>query len=957
MEAASRETAGATTTLIVRYVRRHAGDDGVARLLALAGETRTAAELEDEHRWSTYEQKLALFDAAAEVLGDPHVTMHMGESALEHQVGAGLRVLLRALGSPRIVLANVAKACPKFSTVASMDAQEIDRNHAIVTYRLHDGYRPHRLDCELNIGLLRVIGPLFGLPPLGIEHTECQVTGAAHCVYRVSWSRRSRLPWRRSRRAHLEEQVTALAAQVESLQSTAADLVSSEQLETVLARIVARAATAVSATRYLLAVRLDDDRPMDVHYDGMTDADARALAADLAGGTTTVEDGRRIVIDVASARHSYGLLAAFYDEHDFFPHERRLLAAYARAAAAALDAASALDEARKRGATSDALLRLARALADLSGPDDVAAKLAEAVPAVLGAQSSIVMLWDHERDALSVRARMGWSADGEAFLDRLTIRPGDGPAIDEWLQAPEPRMVSRPGRGPFMHAVFEHLDVAAVAIVPIVRGGEVLGIVAAGFDTDQRIDRDETLSRCAGLADQAATAIQNGRLLEQIRHQALHDPLTGLPNRTLFEDHATRAMERAVRNDEPLTIVFVDLDRFKRINDGLGHEIGDAILVEVGHRVAGCVRAGDIVARIGGDEFTMLLHRVDALAALEIAERTRATLTEPFSLPSGDHVYVSASVGVASYPTDAQTYEDLVRNADIAMYRAKSRGRNNTQLYLPTQRVTGPTRIALEADLRTALQDPTDRSLWLAFQPEVELGSGRLRAVEALVRWRHPTMGELAPDQFLHLVHDGGLDAALDAWVLNEACHQLQLWEFRGFRIPRVAVNISASQCPRPELLAEVQCALDRHGVAPERLEIEITEDAAIDPDSGALEILRALRDLGVTLALDDFGVGHATFGFVRDLPIAKLKIDRSFLNRLDDHDRQSIVAAIVAMGDALGLEVLAEGVETAEQLAVLRDIGCPLGQGFLFGRPVPAEAVPDMVGRGALEAARAPRR
>jgi predicted signal transduction protein with EAL and GGDEF domain len=219
------------------------------------------------------------------------------------------------------------------------------------------------------------------------------------------------------------------------------------------------------------------------------------------------------------------------------------------------------------------------------------------------------MLWDDQRDALSVRARMGWSRDGEAFLDRLTIRPGDGPAIDEWLQAPEPRVVEQPGNGPFMRAVFEHLDVQAVAIVPIVRGGDVHGLVAAGFDEAQLVDREETLSRCAGLADQAATAIQNGRLLEQIQHQALHDALTGLPNRTLFEDHAARAMDRAVRNEEPLTIVFVDLDRFKRINDGLGHEIGDAILVEVARRVARCVRAGDVVARMGGDEFTMLLHR------------------------------------------------------------------------------------------------------------------------------------------------------------------------------------------------------------------------------------------------------------------------------------------------------------------------------------------------------------
>jgi diguanylate cyclase (GGDEF)-like protein len=958
MEGSSRETAGATICLIVRYVRGHLGDDGVARLLALAGESRSVAELEDERRWSTYEQKIALFEAAAEVLGDRHITMHMGESALEHQVGAGLRLLLRALGSPRIVLDNVAKACPKFSTVASMETLESDGSHAVIAYWLHEGHEPHRLDCELNIGLLRVVGPLFGLPPLAVDHTECQLLGAERCIYRVSWSRRSRLPWRRSRRSHLEEQVSALAAQVESLQSTAADLVSSDEIASVLGRIVERAASAVSATRYLLAVRMVDDGPLDVHHDGFTDSEARNVAAELVAMTLddTARDGRRIVIDVASARRNYGRLAAFYDEHDFFPHERRLLAAYARAAAAALDAASALEESRRRGATASALLGLASQLADLSAPDEVAARLAEALPPVLGASSAVVMLWDPKREELTVHARSGWTRSASSFLDRLSVRPDDAPGVSEWLAAPQPRMLVRDEVGPFMVRMFDEIEVSAVAVVPIVRSGELLGLVAAGFDHRDIVDREELLARSVGVADQAATAIQNGRLLEQIRHQALHDALTGLPNRTLFEDHAARALQRAERTDEPVTLVFVDLDRFKRINDGLGHEVGDAILRDVAQRVESCVRAGDIVARVGGDEFTMLLHQVDALSALEVAERTRARLAEPFVLASGDTVFVSASIGVASYPTDALIYEDLLRNADIAMYRAKGRGRNNTQLYMPTQHVNGPTRLALEAELRHALQDPGDRSLWLAFQPEVELATGRLRAVEALVRWRHPTMGELAPDEFLHLVRDGGLDEALDRWVLHEACRQLQLWEFRGVHIPRVAVNVSASQCSRPELLHTIRTALDEHALGPERLEIEVTEDAALDAEDGTLEVLRDIERCGVVLAIDDFGVGRSTFGFVRDLPIEKLKIDRSFLNRLDDHDRQSIVAAIVAMGDALGLDVLAEGVETVEQLEVLRGLGCRLGQGYLFGRPVPAEAVPDLVGRSLFEGERVAR-
>jgi diguanylate cyclase (GGDEF)-like protein len=792
----------------------------------------------------------------------------------------------------------------------------------------------------MNIGLMRVIGPLFGIPPLAIEHLECQVEGAPRCVYRVTWARRSRLPRPRRRQSHLEEQVAALTTQVDSLQSMAADLVSSDDLDSVLARIVARAAGAVTATRYLLVVAMDDHDAPKVHHDGFTDLEARAVAARLLEAPIDSADQRSIVIDVASARRHYGRLAAFYDEHDFFPHERKLLAAYARSAAAALDAASALEEARRRGETASALLALAHALADLTAPDEVAARLCEALPSVLGGDRALVALWDPTVAAFAVRARCGWDEDdAEAFTAALAGRP-HVPEVARWLSSPEPFLLRTEHRR--FGTVLEHLGLGATAVIPVTSHGELLGAAAVAFaESPVPDDVDELRARAAGVGDQAATALQNARLLEQMRHQALHDPVTGLPNRTLFEEHAARATQRSSRSGTELALLFVDLDRFKRINDSLGHEAGDAILHEVARRLEGCVRAGDVVARLGGDEFTLLLDNASLDESREVAARTLERLGEPIEV-TGETVFVSASIGVASFPSDGTSYAELLRNADAAMYRAKQRGRNNVQLHGARPAADGRSRLALEGDLRRALGGGD--GLWLAYQPEVDLVSGATVGLEALVRWLHPEHGELAPDEFLHVVRESGLDAPLDAWVLRTACRQVREWEHDGVDVPRVAVNVSASQCNRPELLEAVVDALAEFGVEPQQLELEISEDAALDAASEPLEVLQAIQRMQVGLALDDFGVGYSMFGFVRDLPVQKIKVDRSFLDRLDDHDRQSIVGAIVAMGDALGLDVLAEGVETPEQMSVLRRLGCRYGQGFLFGRPVPPAAVPDLL-------------
>ena len=661
--------------MIVRYVRRQAGDDGVARLLALAGESRSLEELEDEQRWSTYEQKIALMEAACTVLDDPAAVRRMGETALDHQVGPGIRVLLRALGSPRVVLSNVAKAVPKFSTVASMKTVEMETSHAVVTYRLHEPKAPHRCDCDLNIGLMTVIGPLFGMPPLDVEHLECQVDGAPECRYEVRWSKRG--PWFRRRRAaqrQAEDQVDALGAQLELLQSTTADLVSSDDVAEVLARIVLRAGTAVSAPRYLLVVREGASAPRRIHADGFADADLSGIAEEVLRAPLGA-NGSRLIIDVESSQRHYGRLAAFYDDHGFFAHEHRLLSAYARSAAAALDAATALDVARRRGAATAALLGLARSLADPSTPDAIARTVADAMPEILGAPASIVLLWTEARAELRVRGMCGWPAHVADWLAGAVLGPDDSPGLASLLAAPAP-MVLRNDESPgeFARELMERLGVGGIALAPVQKQGELLGLAVAAVDGTEAGRLEELVEQISAVADQAATALQNSSLLEQIRYQAVHDGLTGLANRELFEAEVQKALARSARDGEPLSMLFLDLDEFKEINDQYGHGAGDAVLCRVAERLTACARVGDSVARLHGDEFTMLFPGVAIDEARAIAERVRIAVDVPVTIGEID-VQVTASIGVASYPGDGCTREDLQRAADRAMYRAKHGGR------------------------------------------------------------------------------------------------------------------------------------------------------------------------------------------------------------------------------------------------------------------------------------------
>jgi diguanylate cyclase (GGDEF)-like protein len=423
---------------------------------------------------------------------------------------------------------------------------------------------------------------------------------------------------------------------------------------------------------------------------------------------------------------------------------------------------------------------------------------------------------------------------------------------------------------------------------------------------------------------------------EKIKDLAYHDTLTALPNRLVFTDRLALAVNQAQRQGSRLAVLFLDLDHFKVINDSLGHSLGDQLLQQVAGRLTGCLRAGDTVARLGGDEFTLLLPGVQGPAEAErVGGKVLDALREPYRLESRE-LFVTASMGISLYPDDGEDADTLVRNADAAMYRAKEQGRDSHRLYAPPMNEMATERLALESALRRALAND---ELVLHYQPLVEIETGRLHGVEALLRWRHPEKGLLWPSDFLSLAEATGLILPIGPWVLRTACAQAQAWHAQDLRDLRVAVNLSARQFQQPDLAEHVRRALRETGLPAHCLELEITETNAMQNTEATVRTFAELKALGVRISIDDFGIGYSSLGTLKRLPIDTLKIDRSFIRDITtDPDDAAIVTAVIAMAHTLKLNVVAEGVDTEEQLTFLRGYGCDLMQGHLFGPAAPAE-------------------
>jgi diguanylate cyclase (GGDEF)-like protein len=527
----------------------------------------------------------------------------------------------------------------------------------------------------------------------------------------------------------------------------------------------------------------------------------------------------------------------------------------------------------------------------------------------LGAERAAVLDVVDGGSALRLLAGAGLEA-GVSLGDRM-------PIADSLLASSAPVMGSKGLAGVEAQVAGEPFALLAVSGA----GGDV-GLGALG-------DGAATLESFAHLL---AGAVERASREAAIRHEAVHDALTGLPNRALLLDRLEQALHR---RDGGFAVLFLDVDHFKDVNDSFGHELGDQLLVAIADRLRTVVREGDTVARFGGDEFVVLCEGVqDALEAAGVAERVASAFVAPFRC-GAEELYARASIGVA-LPGESPDAAALLRDADAALYQAKELGRARWTLFDDRMRRAALERLRTETDLRRALERS---ELVLHYQPVVRLADQRIEAAEALVRWQHPERGLLGPGAFIRLAEDSGLIVPLGSWVIEETCRQIADWDAAG-ACPDVvvSVNLAARQLLEGDLAEVVAGALERHGVAPERLAVEITETVLVQEDSVAASVLKTLRDIGVRVHLDDFGTGYAGMGYVKRFPLDAIKLDRSFVAGLTtDRVDQAIVAAATGLAQALDMMVVAEGIETHEQRDALRALGADHGQGFLFGRPMPA--------------------
>jgi diguanylate cyclase (GGDEF)-like protein/PAS domain S-box-containing protein len=527
--------------------------------------------------------------------------------------------------------------------------------------------------------------------------------------------------------------------------------------------------------------------------------------------------------------------------------------------------------------------------------------------------------------------------EGNPYMARLMgLSPAQNisPSAPDGQSRPTTRLF-RDGRAlpaeeqPMQRAAAQGTEVVDMEM-DVVRDGQkvgtILGYAAPLFD--------ET-GRPRGAIGASLDITERKRAEEQIKSLAYHDALTGLPNRRLFQDRLSVAVAQAHRNSQRLAVLFLDLDRFKPVNDSLGHAAGDRLIQEVAERLRTCLREGDTVARLGGDEFTLLLPGVSQVVdAARVAEKVLDALRVPF-LIEGRELSSTASIGISLYPEDGRDADTLVKSADAAMYRAKQQGRDNYQLCAPALNATALERLALESSLRHAVgQD----ELVLHYQPVLDIATGRVQAMEALLRWRHPELGLVPPGDFIPLAEMTGLVIAFSPWVLRTACAQARAWQDAGHADLAVAVNLSARQFQHPDLPSQVKRALEESKLDAACLELEVSETSAMQAPESSTQTLRALKALGVRIAIDDFGTGSSSLSYLRRFPIDALKIDRSFTAEITpDPDDAAVANSVIALAHTLKLRVVAEGVETDDQLAFLSSRRCDQAQGFLFGSPRPA--------------------
>jgi diguanylate cyclase (GGDEF)-like protein len=914
-----RHFGGMMTRMLFEHLEQRGRAGAAVDVRVLAGERRSVEQLSRDDEWSSYSQFRRLLEAAAEVLGGAASLVDVGRKAnLVADSSVDYTEMLQSLGSPATLYADMSRTTRVLAPIVEVESEEVGPTEWILRHRLDDGFEPFEEFCAFSAGLNALSPVIFGYPPADVVEEHCQCRGAPWCSFRVRWEALDE-PTRRSE--YYATRAQLLESRLESLHETLGELVSKGDLDALLSHIVSSAARAVRAPGYVLALSVLPSCHQRIHSVGLPPDDAARLAEALSGGDQQ-SDERHLVVEVRSARRTYGHLAAVNpDGGGFFPQEHASLQAYGRFAAAALESAIALE-------STQALLELANSLTEGKTVEDIGQQLAATTTRVLDCDRALVILCDDPSDTARVVGTFGYPPSVDTALRAHRFQAAilrEVASSTDFHQATDDGLM-----GLFMRKV----GALASATAPVVASGRMIGLVGAAVTTrPERLRADPDLPRLLrGLASQAATAIRSAQLVDELRHQALHDALTGLPNRALVIDRAEQLLKRARRDKSPVAALFIDLDGFKDVNDSLGHEIGDWLLKSVADRLRAALRDSDTLARIGGDEFVALLEGLPAEAVEPVARRVLEVMHDPFEHSDSPprSLSISASVGVAV--GDRATAAELLRDADFALYQAKRAGKNRVAVFENEMQRTVQSRLELASDVRDAL----DRDeLFLVYQPTFDLPTLAISGVEALLRWRHPERGIVMPAEFVPLLEESDAIVAVGRWVLRRACREAARLHAAGHRLT-MAVNISMKQLASDSLFDDVAAALGESGVDPAFLELEITETAIMRDAPTIVARLNRIKALGVRLAIDDFGTGYSSLPYLRQFPIDSIKIDRSFIAAIGDSPAAAaVIETLVHLGQSLGISTLAEGIEQQAQLEYLQDQHCDLGQGFLVTPPL----------------------